>query len=100
MVYNYCDCYQKMTSTAPFNEATFVTLVGDEYLRRCVVVNGFTDIYDIIDEFLVRYPDFREYPPYLNSTLSQIQYHLFSEVDEYINDGCISEADTYDGEDN
>jgi hypothetical protein len=87
--------------TAPFNESIFVAAVADEYGIRLTNNHMFSDIYDIIDEFLTRYPNFNDYyqSHYRNPSLSQIQYHLYCKVDEYIDDGIVSDADTVSGDD-
>ena len=45
-----------MTTTTPFAEATFIAEVISEYHRRCEN-EIYDDIYEIVEQLIVRYPD-------------------------------------------
>jgi hypothetical protein len=78
-----------MTTTTPFAEATFIAEVINEYHRRCEN-EIYDDIYEIVEQLIVRYPDYQMHYP----NISNVTAHLYYTISDILDREYESGADT------
>lgn len=82
-----------MSSPLSFNEDLFIHRVINEYYRS-LETDSDVDLFDIIEQLKLEYPDFYEYHQNHYSTTSSLVNIIYYKVSDILDNNYYSDADT------